>query len=119
MDVFTALDIDFKKLNLISEWQAWAKDTEGQYIDCNDVQAEFYKLARQDLVGRTDLDVSVLNNHDAINCRNNDQMVITNNQTIWFTEPATINNKLDHYLSIKAPLYNQDKKIMGTFGLCY
>jgi DNA-binding CsgD family transcriptional regulator len=94
------------------------KNCEGHYLGCNDVAAEKAGLqSRQDVVGRTDFDIDALSNEEATKIRDGDKQTIQEKKPFYFLYTATQSNSKNVFITFKAPLWNQDKKIVGTYGI--
>lgn len=92
------------------------KDLNGFYLGTNDCMAETAKLSsKENIIGKDDYDL-IWNNGAAI-YKKNDAFVIKTKQTLQCKETATLHDKTLHGFTIKTPLYNQNNKILGVFGI--
>jgi DNA-binding CsgD family transcriptional regulator len=93
------------------------KDCEGRYLGCNDVAAEKARLtSRHDVVDRTDFDIDTLLKDEAVQIREGDQQVLSEKKSLYFLHSATGANSENFFLTVKAPLYNQEHQLVGVYG---
>ncbi len=103
----------FEVLNAIPGSVYW-KDLTGQYLGCNDYQKDMNGGA--DLIGLKDNELPWAT--EVAEIRNNDTAVTSTGSTLEFEErPILANGKRITMLTRKAPLYNQNKDIIGVIGI--
>lgn len=97
------------------------KDSHGHYMGCNDFAAEKTLLSsRHDVVGRSDFDLTVLRHEEASAIREGDQTVLKSQKTHYFLYSATGTTTINSiFLTIKAPLWNKNRKMVGIYGFDY
>ena len=93
------------------------KDLKGRYLGCNQYMLNMAGLEkREDVIGRTDREC--VWSEIAPQLEIIDSNIIATNQTITIEEtPRLANNEERVYLSIKQPLYDENKKIKGILGV--
>ncbi len=95
------------------------KNENGLYLGCNDLSAERANLSsRTEIIGISDCDIPYNVWHLA---KLQDIEVMHSKETKYFFNTATYNNFPDFidYFTIKSPLFNQDNKLVGVFGISY
>jgi PAS domain S-box-containing protein len=103
----------FDVLNAIPGSIYW-KDLTGHYLGCNDYQKEMN--GGRDLIGLKDDELPWA--AEVTEIRNNDAAVTSTGSTLEFEErPILANGKRMTMLTRKAPLYNQNKDIIGVIGI--
>jgi PAS domain S-box-containing protein len=95
----------------------YVKDEDGHYLFCNDAQARSLGLSIEEIIGRTDFELSTL--EVATSYREADLLVIKNGKPIITEERALYNDKHVTYLSTKSPLYGKNKEVMGVVGISF
>jgi hypothetical protein len=101
-------------LRILSQFGAFWKDQNSRYMGCNDVAAEKSKQkSRQDIIDKTDFDLSTLSIAEANAIREGDQIVINTNQPHCFLHSATNSEYKNVFVTFKAPLWNSNKEIVG------
>jgi DNA-binding CsgD family transcriptional regulator len=101
--------------NVLVYW----KDLESVYFGCNDLLAAQGKLPSSTVVGKTDHDF-VLNEQHVETLQKNDHQVMVNNAIKVFFEKVDYNNGHSFYgLSLKTPLMDSRKNIVGIFGISF
>ncbi|QBG48761.1 PAS domain S-box protein [Verrucomicrobia bacterium S94] len=90
------------------------KDTEGRFIEVNAAKAEELRLAPEDLIGRTDFDY--FPEEQARIRFEDEQEVMRTREPIQKEEMATTADGDRWYLTTKVPRYDEEGKVIGTFG---
>ncbi len=90
------------------------KDEEGHFIEVNDAKAKELNLSPEDLIGRTDFDF--MPKYEAQQRCDDEQTVMRTRKPIQKEELTTTPDGERWYLTTKAPRYNEDGKVIGTFG---
>lgn len=105
-------------INKIPCYVYW-KNTDMQYIGCNQMAAEFINVhSAKEIIGKTDFDI--FNDWDsAKEYRTTDEQIFATGIPV-FNQPGElvdVNGKLIHTLVSKIPIYNQAGIIMGLAGI--
>jgi DNA-binding CsgD family transcriptional regulator len=97
----------------------FCKDLDGKYINCNDRLLKGIGFCnKQDMLGRTDFDISCFTENEVTTFRNTDKLTIKENKLISFVEPITLSdNRTVFALTNKYPLRSKTNKIIGNIGL--
>lgn len=105
-----------KSLLEVSPDLIFMKDTEGVYLTCNGLFAEFAKYPREEIIGSTDCDF-----HPPEVCagfRQEDLRVIQTREAI------TVRQEVDHpkggrclLETVKSPVFSSDGAVVGIFGI--
>jgi PAS domain S-box-containing protein len=82
----------------------YAKDTKGRYVVINRQFEELFHISRQQMMGKTDLDVFPKEAAEAF--RANDRKVLEAGYPIEFEESVPHDDGVHTYISIKFPLYD-------------
>ncbi len=90
------------------------KDVEGRFIEVNAAKADELNLAPEDLIGRTDFDF--LPQEQAQQRYNDELEVMETRRPIQKEEIAATPGGDRWYLTTKVPRYDENGKIVGTFG---
>lgn len=96
---------------------AWMKDIEGRYIAVNDVFMQFNKASREEILGRTDVEIWEPSNAKAY--QRDDREVIQSGQRKT-VEEIVHKDKFGspHWVeSVKTPIRNEEGQIVGTVGI--
>lgn len=93
----------------------YIKDVDGYYLFCNKQQATSLGLKISDIIGKTDYDLSEKKRADIF--RKNDLEVINSKKKLITEEIAVYNNKEESLLSTKAPLIDDNNKVIGVIGV--
>ncbi|NTW24487.1 MAG: PAS domain S-box protein [Lentimicrobium sp.] len=95
----------------------WAKDTEGKYISCNPMFGRFFGATEKQIAGKTDYDF--VDSKLADFFRDNDQKAILAGKPVSNEEWVTFADDGHRaYLdTIKAPMYDDEQKIIGVLGI--
>lgn len=101
----------------ITTGHIYVKDEEGYYLFCNDNQAQSLGLTIENIIGKTDYDLSTIDK--ANQYREADLLVMTNGSAHIVEENAFYNNKYSTFLSTKAPLYGKNAEIIGVVGISF
>ncbi len=99
----------------------FAKDSQGKYIEANDVLAKNIGLAKpEDVIGLTDRDIHTFTESESLNLQLNDKKVMRIENTTLFIEPVTlVKNREVVLISQKAPLLTRKNKIAGIMGFSF
>jgi PAS domain S-box-containing protein len=90
------------------------KDAEGRFIEVNAAKADEQALDTEDLIGRTDFDFMP---EDQAQQRREDELhVMSSRQPLQKEEMATTPDGERWYLTTKAPRYDGEGNVVGTFG---
>jgi PAS domain S-box-containing protein len=94
----------------------YVKDLEGVYLGCNDFQAKMAGFSDpRDVIGKTDYDLPWKDN--AAKIRETDERIMKQKEPEEIMEIAILHDGTQlTLLSIKAPLYDQDKNVIGIVG---
>ena len=94
----------------------YVKDLEGVYLACNEFQAKMAGFNDpRAVVGKTDYDLPWKGNADKI--RETDERIMKQREPEQILEIAILHDGAQlTLLSIKAPLYDQDKNVIGIVG---
>jgi PAS domain S-box-containing protein len=93
----------------------YAKDTQGRYVVINRQFEDLFHTTRQQMVGRTDLDVFPQKVAEAF--RANDRKVLQAGYPIEFEESVPHDDGIHTYISIKFPLYDSSGTPYATCGI--
>ncbi|HMT02414.1 MAG TPA: PAS domain-containing sensor histidine kinase [Burkholderiales bacterium] len=99
----------------ITSGHVYIKDRDGYYLYCNESQAKSLCLKVEEIIGKTDYDLSSADKADKY--RQADLMVINSGNYETIEESAYYNNKCATFLSTKSPFYGKNGGIMGVIGL--
>ena len=94
---------------------AYLKDIEGRYLRINRRWARLFNVTKESVVGQTDLDVFPADIAEAF--RANDRAIIAGRVPVELEEIAPHEDGPHTYLSVKAPLFDQDGKAYGVCGI--
>ncbi|MBU1124936.1 MAG: PAS domain S-box protein, partial [Candidatus Omnitrophica bacterium] len=95
---------------------AWLKDKGSRFISVNDAFGKACGVNPKDLTGKTDLDIWPL--HLAERYRRDDRAVMESGKRKRVEEPLTDKEeKIKWIETIKTPIYNDQKEIVGTTGI--
>lgn len=93
------------------------KNKEGCYLGCNDVAAKSIRLnSRHDIVDKSNFDL-LLHQEEARLMQEGDMKVMNTRQPMQFNYIYTNTDKKIELLSFKAPLYDENGKIAGVYGI--
>ena len=93
----------------------YIKDVEGRYMLVNKPMAEKTGFSREEIIGKTDYDFHSKEIADAF--RHNDLEIVKCKKTMEFEEKAMLKNEPRTFLTIKAPLFDQDGNPYAICGL--
>lgn len=93
----------------------YVKDREGRFLLINSRFEELFHVTRSWIVGRTDYDVFPADRAAAF--RSFDQQVQATGRTLESEEVVPQDDGLHTYLSIKAPLYDEEGRLQGICGI--
>lgn len=95
------------------------KDVDGIFLGCNETAASSVDLTSPtELVGQTDFDLPI-RKMDANVFRKNDLLVLKEKQAVRLREFAIKKNVKTTYSTIKMPLYDDVKEIIGVLGVAW
>ncbi len=93
----------------------FVKDIEGRYLLVNKQYLNLFKLSESQIIGKTDYDLFSQELADTL--RANDRKVMEAKTVLEFDESVPVEDKHFIYLSIKAPLLNEDGVVYGICGI--
>lgn len=94
------------------------KDKQGKYLDCNKNTLKTFRLtSKQKILGRTDHEFLPKALADLV--RKNDRTIMKEKKSRLVEERGERKNKTIHYLSYKAPFYDEKRKIIGIVGISF
>jgi DNA-binding CsgD family transcriptional regulator len=100
-------------------WIYW-KDIHGAYLGSNDQMADALNHSSpKEIIGKTDYDLSQLHCEGAKLFRHADRCVMSQGITKHSNDCAILQNKIMHFHTIKIPLYQNYKQLIGIVGLSY
>jgi two-component system, sensor histidine kinase and response regulator len=99
--------------NSPAQW--WMKDAHGRYFFVNKTYAEFFQLAPESIVGRTDFDF--MPSYIAEQLRANDRVVLETQKAIQIHETIEPPDGTRILLSSKFPFTENGRKFVGGIGL--
>ncbi len=95
----------------------WLKDTEGVYLQCNKRFEDFFGSKENEIIGKTDYDFIDKQTADFFRTHDKKAMLVggptINEEQITFA----IDGHKEYLETIKMPLYDIDKKIVGILGI--
>ncbi|MEN6348122.1 MAG: PAS domain-containing protein, partial [Syntrophomonas sp.] len=94
---------------------AWFKDIEGNHIEVNRVFEKACGLSREEIIGKTSLDIWPLDL--AMKLIANDNEVIANRKQINKEEQLDDKNGGEWYSFFRTPLFNEEGEVVGTTGI--
>jgi len=89
-----------------------AKDLDGHYIFVNEEYSRLFHIDQQKFLGQTDYDIFPYD--IASDFREADQMVVAKDDVIIIEEKALVDGEMRDFLSVKFPIYNDDKNLFAT-----
>ena len=105
---------DFSKAIMYFPGNIYCKDIDGKYLNCNESQAKFLDVPREQLIGKNDYDF--LPYELAKKVRDNDNRIIKSGIPETVEEECIFNDKKFIMISHKAPLLDNNGKIIGIAG---
>lgn len=95
----------------------YAKDLAGCYTYANQLVCDLFGAPLEEVVGKDDSHFFSLEQSNEL--RENDQLVMRQGQTVEAEERNVIaaTGEIRYYMTVKKPLYDQDGKIIGMFGV--
>ncbi|MGL6174743.1 MAG: PAS domain-containing sensor histidine kinase, partial [Cellulosilyticaceae bacterium] len=94
------------------------KDRERNYIVCNDALAKLIDKPKEEIIGRRDSEVDVLQ-FQAHKCKEFDQKVIDSKTGITVEEKVFLpSGEVRIMESLKAPFWGPHKDLLGVIGIC-
>ncbi len=93
----------------------YVKDVDGTYLYCNKLQAESLGFPIENIIGKTDYDLSSKKQADQY--RTIELDIIKQQKTVVAEESATYNGKERLFLSKKSPLRDEGSNIIGIVGI--
>jgi len=98
----------------------WYKDTSHKYLTVNPRFASFYGLKPEDIIGRTDAEISPAHIDDNSKKRywEQDDFVLQMNTPVYMEEEFTFaDGHMETVESVRTPVYSSDGKAMGILGV--
>ena len=94
----------------------WSKDAEGRFVFCNAQFCRSVGRPLHEVVGKTDFDF--FPKELAEKYKEDDDKVVSNGQVLECVESFQDDKGEEHYIQVfKAPLYNAQRRIVGTQGV--
>jgi PAS domain S-box-containing protein len=93
----------------------YAKDLAGRYLLVNRRFAELFHVSAERAVGRSDSELFPA--HEAEVFRRVDQRVASSGVAVTAEEPATLDDGVHTYMSVKNPLRDETGKVYAVFGI--
>lgn len=94
------------------------KDLEGKYIGGNKAFFEdFYRKDKLDIIGKTDLELSEDKNLADYIMKKDKEVIETKQHIYSRLEIKNIENKITYLESIKTPVINKEKEVIGVVGV--
>lgn len=93
----------------------YLKDLQGQYLLINRQFEMIFGLTREQIIGKTDLDI--FPEEVAIAFQANDQQTLETGKALSFEEMAPIADELHTYISVKFPLYDANESVYVMGGI--
>lgn len=95
------------------------KDSDGFFLGCNETVSKSIDLmSPSELIGHTDFDLPI-RKMDANTYRKNDALVLKTQQAIRLREFAIKKNVKTTYSTIKMPIYDNAKQLIGVGGVTW
>jgi len=114
-DKFTS-SLALEKIIDILPGHVYWKDAEGRFLGCNHQQAISYGVKSASmLVNKYDKDV--LRSDIAEKIRENDKKIMKSKKTCTFEEETFINGRKTWVISRKAPIIDENGKVLGVIGV--
>ncbi|MDP4187267.1 MAG: PAS domain S-box protein [Bacteroidota bacterium] len=96
-------------------FMTWVKDLQGKFLFANKYFADFNQSSPDYIVGKTNYDLHTSDLADRYVAVDNE--VIRSAKQVITEEFTLINNEFRWFQSIKNPLYNHQREIIGTCGI--
>ncbi len=93
----------------------YAKDLAGRYIFVNRQYETLFHAAHEDIIGKTDKEVSSSGRNDVF--FSDDEAIIANGRRIKSEETILHNGGVHHYISDQFPLFDSENKIYAVCGI--
>ena len=93
------------------------KNTQGQFLGCNETQAETVGLTREEMIGKTDWEMPW--HMIAPKLRQNDLEVMRTKLPLTIDEDAVVDGVYCQYLSKKVPLVDGQNEVIGILGVSF
>jgi PAS domain S-box-containing protein len=93
------------------------KNARGEFLGCNEAQAETAGLAREEMIGKTDWEMpwKAL----AVHLRQNDLEVMRTRESLTIDEELIVKGELREFLSKKVPLVDSENNVCGILGVSF
>lgn len=102
-----------EKISALMPGNFYWKDYEGHYLGCNAALLEALNFSKEDLIGKTDLDLWP---NQAKQLRHHDHMVMTTGKLLRLQESVTLGTEEHFYSVVKIPLHNNRGDVIGIMG---
>jgi len=102
-------------LNNLPLW-VWLKDTENRFLRVNDLYMEERANVESalEVIGKTDSDF--VTSESSEKYLREDQWVMKNLKPMWIKEPIDVRGESRIYEIYKAPYFDHENQVLGTFG---
>lgn len=107
--------IAFNQLIKLTHGHVYVKDEDGHYLYCNEAQAKSLGLQAEEIIGKTDFDLS--EKEVAEKYRQSDIEIMQSGEVKILEEEAFYNDEHLIFLSTKAPLLGSHGEIIGLLGI--
>jgi diguanylate cyclase (GGDEF)-like protein/PAS domain S-box-containing protein len=114
---------EIKKINIQMEtiidsfpYKAWLKDKEGRFLLVNSLLARSISKSKDEMIGKTDLDIGVYSEEIAKRFRDDDLEIMAEKKPKLFEEFSYSDNVLKLHETYKAPVINEAGEVIGTTG---
>jgi len=94
---------------------AWIKNTKGQFLAVNDAFANHYNQPTEEIIGFTDFQFWPYKKATVF--KENDELVATTRQKLFFETTEEINGKTIHWETFKSPVLNLEGEVIATTGI--
>jgi len=91
------------------------KDLDGKYTSINEGCELLLKKSEKEIIGLTDREIHPDQPYEHF--RKNDLVVQNTRKTIAFEEEYNVNGEMVTYLSVKAPMFDENGEVSGTSGV--
>ncbi len=93
------------------------KNKKGEFLGCNEAQAETARLTREQMIGKTDWEMPW--RAMASQLRQNDLEIMRTRQSLTIDEEQWVDGILYQFLSKKVPLIDLENKVRGVLGISF
>lgn len=94
---------------------AWIKNTNGQFLAVNDAFANHYNQPIEKIIGQTDFQFWTYDK--SLIFKENDDLVATTKQKLFFESSEAIAGKTVHWETFKSPVMNLEGEVIAITGL--